>query len=105
MTQEQFFPKQSSLDHIKLTVGFNSHSVHWSDHKQRVLTSEFPKRQRRIKICVCVFFFKCELLRVEVGFFCCLHKAGILAEDPGRGGANYVRELPGRRKMRTGLAQ
>ena len=55
---------------------------------------------------MCVFFFfKCELLRVEVGFFCCLHKAGILAEDPGRGGANYVRELPGRRKMRTGLAQ
>ena len=42
------------------------------------------------------FFFKCELPHVDIGFFYCLHKAGILAEDPGRGGANYVRMLPER---------
>lgn len=49
MTQESFFPKQSSLDHIKFTIGLNSPSVHWDNHEQRVLTREFPEGQGRFK--------------------------------------------------------
>lgn len=69
MTQKQFFPKQSSLDHIKFTIGLNSQSVPWNEREQRALPRGLPKGQRRWKTWGFLFVcFKCVEPKLRLGF-------------------------------------